>query len=289
MSKWQILAQPFSVTRSLYISLLGKPTYPCRQYNWQKSHTPITIDILKELSALVMKNTGKEYKTALGDFSSAKGELRLLNVTAGIGGKSYMSYNKIPTKLAEFCNNLNEERKNHTIKSITQLYELSFDAHYNLVTIHPWADGNGRMARLLMNLLQFEFGLIPTKILKEDKEEYIKALVATRENEDLNIFRKFMTSLMIRNLTHDIETYRKTLEEDLKSREKNPKSREKIIVLLSNDNTLTTASIARQIGITQKAVEKQIARLKADGIIKRIGPDKGGHWLVIKDSKNHLQ
>ena len=52
-----------------------------------KSHTPITIDILKELSALVMKNTGKEYKTALGDFSSAKGELRLLNVTAGIGGK----------------------------------------------------------------------------------------------------------------------------------------------------------------------------------------------------------
>ena len=261
-----------------------------------KSHTPITIDILKELSALVMKNTGKEYKTALGDFSSAKGELRLLNVTAGIGGKSYMSYNKIPTKLAEFCNNLNEERKNHTIKSITQLYELSFDAHYNLVTIHPWADGNGRMARLLMNLLQFEFGLIPTKILKEDKEEYIKALVATRENEDLNIFRKFMTSLMIRNLTHDIETYRKTLEEDLKSREKITKSREKItksrekiIALLSNDNTLTMAAIARQIGITQKAVEKQIARLKADGIIKRIGSDKGGHWLVIKDSKNHLQ
>ena len=253
-----------------------------------KSHTPITIDILKELSALVMKNTGKEYKTALGDFSSAKGELRLLNVTAGIGGKSYMSYNKIPTKLAEFCNNLNEERKNHTIKSITQLYELSFDAHYNLVTIHPWADGNGRMARLLMNLLQFEFGLIPTKILKEDKEEYIKALVATRENEDLNIFRKFMTSLMIRNLTHDIETYRKTLEEDLKSREKITKSREKItksrekiIALLSNDNTLTMAAIAREIGITQKAVEKQIARLKADGIIKRIGPDKGGHWLVI--------
>ena len=239
-----------------------------------KSHTPITIDILKELSALVMKNTGKEYKTALGDFSSAKGELRLLNVTAGIGGKSYMSYNKIPTKLAEFCNNLNE---------------VSFDAHYNLVTIHPWADGNGRMARLLMNLLQFEFGLIPTKILKEDEEEYIKALVATRENEDLNIFRKFMTSLMIRNLTHDIETYRKTLEEDLKSREKITKSREKIIALLSNDNTLTMAAIAREIGITQKAVEKQIARLKADGIIKRIGPDKGGHWLVIKDSKNHLQ
>lgn len=52
---------------------------------------------------------------------------------------------------------------------MTQLYEISFDAHYDLVTIHPWADGNGRMARLLMNMLQFEFGLIPTKILKEDQ------------------------------------------------------------------------------------------------------------------------
>lgn len=282
MSKWQILAQPFFCDPKFIYIFAWQTDIPMQTIQLAKSHTPITIDILKELSALVMKNTGKEYKTALGDFSSAKGELRLLNVTAGIGGKSYMSYNKIPTKLAEFCNNLNEERKNHTIKSITQLYELSFDAHYNLVTIHPWADGNGRMARLLMNLLQFEFGLIPTKILKEDEEEYIKALVATRENEDLNIFRKFMTSLMIRNLTHDIETYRKTLEEDLKSREK-------IIALLSNDNTLTMAAIAREIGITQKAVEKQIARLKADGIIKRIGPDKGGHWLVIKDSKNHLQ
>lgn len=274
MSKWQILAQPFFCDPKFIYIFAWQTDIPMQTIQLAKSHTPITIDILKELSALVMKNTGKEYKTALGDFSSAKGELRLLNVTAGIGGKSYMSYNKIPTKLAEFCNNLNKERKNHTIKSITQLYELSFDAHYNLVTIHPWADGNGRMARLLMNLLQFEFGLIPTKILKEDKEEYIKALVATRENEDLNIFRKFMTSLMIRNLTHDIETYRKTLEEDLKSREK-------IIALLSNDNTLTMAAIAREIGITQKAVEKQIARLKADGIIKRIGPDKGGHWLVI--------
>lgn len=274
MSKWQILAQPFFCDPKFIYIFAWQTDIPMQTIQLAKSHTPITIDILKELSALVMKNTGKEYKTALGDFSSAKGELRLLNVTAGIGGKSYMSYNKIPTKLAEFCNNLNEERKNHTIKSITQLYELSFDAHYNLVTIHPWADGNGRMARLLMNLLQFEFGLIPTKILKEDEEEYIKALVATRENEDLNIFRKFMTSLMIRNLTHDIETYRKTLEEDLKSREK-------IIALLSNDNTLTMAAIAREIGITQKAVEKQIARLKADGIIKRIGPDKGGHWLVI--------
>ena len=85
--------------------------------------------------------------------------------------------------------------------------------HYEFEFIHPFADGNGRMARLLMNMLQFEFGLIPTKILNEDKEEYIKALVETREHEDLNIFREFMTSTMIKNLTHDIEAYRKSIDD----------------------------------------------------------------------------
>lgn len=255
------------------------------------AHTDITVDLLKELSALVMKNTGKEYKTALGDFSSAQGELRLLNVTAGVGGKSYMSYSKVPAKLSEFCTWLNGERKNYTSKSIVQLYELSFDAHYRLVTIHPWADGNGRMARLVMNMLQFEFGLIPTKILKDDKEEYIKALVETRENEDLGIFRDFMTAAMVKNLTHDIEAYRKSIddvsisrEKSVKNGEKKMKSREKIIALLSQNNTLSAVALAERIGITPKAVEKHIARMKIDGVLKRIGPDKGGYWQVVENS-----
>ena len=199
-------------------------------------HAPVTVDMLRELSALVMKNTGKEYKTALGDFSSARGELRLLNVTAGIGGRSYMNYNKVPAKLAEFCTRLNDERANCGGKSIYDLYILSFDAHYNLVTIHPWADGNGRMARLLMNQLQFEFGLIPTKILNEDKEEYIKSLVATRENDDLNIFRDFMVSAMVKNLVHDIEAYRNSIDDNEIKAVKEQIDREVIIPVDMEDN-----------------------------------------------------
>ena len=117
-------------------------------------HTPITTEMLISLSALVMKNTGKEYKTALGDFSSARGELRLLNVTAGVGGRSYMNYSKVPSKLAAFCEQLNAQRAIAHKLSIDERYQLSFDAHFHLVTIHPWADGNGRMARLVMNMLQ---------------------------------------------------------------------------------------------------------------------------------------
>ena len=251
-----------------------------------KQHEPITVDMLISLSALVMKNTGKEYNTALGNFSSARGELRLLNVTAGVGGRSYMNYSKVPAKLAELCEQLNSERAKSSTMSVDELYQLTFDAHYNLVTIHPWADGNGRMARLVMNMLQFEFGLIPTKILKEDKEEYIKALVATREYDNLNIFRGFMTSMMEQNLQNEIATYLDSIgvEENKvkpqKGGEKPTKSRDKIVALLSKDGKLSAVLLAEKIGISAKAVEKHLSNLKADGIIERVGPAKGGYWKV---------
>ena len=244
-----------------------------------KLHKPITIDMLISLSALVMKNTGKEYNTALGNFSSARGELRLLNVTAGVGGRSYMNYSKVPAKLAEFCERLNSERAKSSTMSVDELYQLTFDAHYNLVTIHPWADGNGRMARLVMNMLQFEFGLIPTKILKEDKEEYIKALVSTREDDNLGIFRGFMTSMMEQNLQNEIVTYLDSIGIE-ESREKPTKSRDKVIALLSEDGKLSAVALAEKIGISAKAIEKHLANLKAEGIIERIGPAKGGYWKI---------
>lgn len=244
-----------------------------------KQHTPLSIEMLISLSALVMKNTGKVYKTILGDFSSACGDLRLLNVSAGIGGHSYMNYSKVPAKLAEFCERLNVQRAKASEMSVDDLYQMSFDAHYNLVTIHPWADGNGRMARLVMNMLQFEFGLIPTKILKEDKEEYIKALVATRETDNLDIFRSFMSSMMERNLQNEITIYLESIGEN-KSRVKPEKSRDKIIVFLAEDGKLSAAALAEKIGISVKAVEKHLANLKKDGLIEHIGPAKGGHWKV---------
>ena len=244
-----------------------------------KQHTPLSIEMLISLSALVMKNTGKVYKTILGNFSSACGDLRLLNVSAGIGGHSYMNYSKVPAKLAEFCERLNVQRAKASEMSVDDLYQISFDAHYNLVTIHPWADGNGRMARLVMNMLQFEFGLIPTKILKEDKEEYIKALVATRETDNLDIFRSFMSSMMERNLQNEITIYLESIGEN-KSRVKPEKSSDKIIVFLAEDGKLSAAALAEKIGISVKAVEKHLANLKKDGLIEHIGPAKGGHWKV---------
>ena len=50
--------------------------------------------------------------------------------------------------------------------------------------------------------------------------------------------------------------------------------------LLKDNGSMTTATLAEALGISSKAVEKHLARLKSDGIISRVGPDKGGHWEV---------
>ena len=186
---------------------------------WIKRHEPITVDWLITLAAKVMARTGSEYHSIGGDFSAAKGELRKLNVTAGLAGKSYMSYQKVPSKLTEFCNTLNERRKKLDSSDVAAVYDLSFWAHYELVTIHPWADGNGRTSRLLMNLLQMEFDVLPTKVLKEDKAEYIQALIDTRESEDIDIFTDCMTKLHCQHLQNDIDQFIKSLEKEMVDKE----------------------------------------------------------------------
>lgn len=245
-----------------------------------RQHSDVTVARLKELSALTMKNTGTDYHTMLGDFSSAKGDLRLLNVTAGVGGKSYMSFNKVPSRLEQFCDNLNMLRHDAGKMSIQELYDMSFDAHFNLVTIHPWADGNGRMARLMMNWLQFENNLIPSRIFTDDKEEYIKALVETRESGDLGIFRTFMTEMMIRHLTNDIAAFEESIGETAGEVIK-LSTTDRIVSLLKENPRHSAKSLAKEIGISAKGVEKQLAKLKSNGIIRRIGPDKGGLWEVM--------
>lgn len=244
---------------------------------WAKTHVDFSVPMLKQLSHLVMQRTGSVYKTALGDFSSANGDLRRVNVSAGIGGKSYMSFQKVPDELEEFCKWLNAERAREM--SMADRYRLSFEAHYRLVTIHPWADGNGRMARLLMNHIQFEFGLPPAKVLKEDKGDYIDALIATRESGDISHFVEFMANEMVKTLSADIRSYRESVGE--KGREKKPKSREKILELLRAHPEYSARQLADEVGISPKAIEKHLAKLKAEGRIVRHGPDKGGRWTVM--------
>ena len=189
-------------------------------FNFAKNHTDFSVEMLCNLASVLMNNTGSVYNTIYGSFSSAKGDLRLVNVSAGRGGKSYIAWQKVPSRLEDFCKWINEKRKSLNSMSVTEKYRLSFEAHFNLVSIHPWADGNGRMSRLVMNMIQVESGVVPSIVKKENRAEYIKSLSESQEKEDSSMFLDFMTKHHSENLLQQIEEYKQSMERGIFKSEK---------------------------------------------------------------------
>ena len=278
--------------RSLQEQMMNLDLKAAYEHSMQLAHQhkDFSVEMLKNLSALVMKNTGASYNTAQGSFDASKGDLRLVGVTAGIGGRSYMNYQKVPAKLEEVCKQLNQRRSElSNLDDIIDKYLFSFDAHYQLVTIHPWVDGNGRMSRLIMNHLQYEFGLVPVKIVKEDKAEYIQALIDSREQESLEPFREFMMEEHVRNISKEIEEYKKSQEDDPIKVTSDPiKSssdpiKERLYQAVLQDGTLNYAGYAAIVGASEATVKRRLGELKKEGAIIRVGSKKTGHWENNKE------
>ena len=59
------------------------------------------------------------------------------------------------------------------------------------------------------------------------------------------------------------------------------KTREVLLQMITDDPSVTTTQMASALGINRSAVSKHLDRLKADGRLRRVGPDKGGHWELL--------
>ena len=250
-------------------------------------HADYSVELLCRLSALVMKNTGSTYNTPLGAFSAANGDLRLVNVTAGFGGRSYLAYQKVPQALQDFCCWLNNERKNLKTEDILSAYDLSFVAHYRLVSIHPWADGNGRMSRLVMNMLQWEFGLVPVKVLKEQKAEYIQALIDTRNQADETVFPSVMLRLHHQNLQAEIHAFVTSLDGENVTKETANKQteRQRILMRIIKENPqVSIPEMSRKTAVTERTIKRDLQLLQQRGLVERVGGRKEGHWEVIENN-----
>lgn len=264
-------------------------------------HPRYTSQLLQQLSAIVMRRTGSEYSTIAGNFNSSKGEFRLCNVSAGIGGRSYLAYNKVPQDVNNFCAWLNEEIAKVDKNDIAACYRLSFEAHFRLVTIHPWVDGNGRTTRLVMNMLQRQLGLVPSIVRKEDKGEYIQSLVDSRENEDSTIAQDVMMRHHIANLNRRVSQYQQnetaneakilTNDSNVGANDINvgvnvgvrlTETQKRVYGLIKENSNITHAAIARTLSITSKTAERATKALREYGLLRREGSDKTGKWIILK-------
>ena len=174
-------------------------------------------------------------------------------------------------------------------------YRLTFEAHFRLVTIHPWVDGNGRVTRLVMNMIQRQLGLVRSIVRREDKEEYIQSLVDSRENEDSTITQDVMLRHHIANLNRrtlqyqendTVNLYSDTVNDtvNLKSDTVNElrEGLKRIYIAIQNDPGITHSQLMEIFNISESTAKRATRDLKKLGYIKREGSDKNGRWVILK-------
>jgi Fic family protein len=87
----------------------------------------------------------------------------------------------------------------------------AFDAHFRLTAIHPFGDGNGRTARLLMNMMLIRGGYPPVAVRPEDRKTYLDALERGSLAQDLRPFQTFMHERLDATLRDYLSALREAL------------------------------------------------------------------------------
>lgn len=99
---------------------------------------------------------------------------------------------KVPELMADFYNWLGDSLEDEPLTAIM--------AHLKFVSIHPFTDGNGRTARLLMNAILLKYGYVPIIVRPTDRKKYLSAIEAYQTKEEEITYIKLMLRLLSRSL-----------------------------------------------------------------------------------------
>ena len=149
--------------------------------------------------------------------------------------------------------------------------------HYYFVSIHPFSDGNGRLARFWMSLMlisynkKFEFIPIEEEIYL-NQGEYYSSISECHNNGNANVFIRFILNT-INSLLDKITKNNSYAINDIQN---------KIIELIINKNHITQNEIANILGVNVRTIKRNFKVLIDNSIIERIGSDKKGCWILIQ-------
>ncbi|OIP99561.1 MAG: cell filamentation protein Fic [Zetaproteobacteria bacterium CG2_30_46_52] len=158
--------------------------------------------------------------------------------------------------------------------------------HYEFEFIHPFIDGNGRMGRLWQTLLLAQwkplFADMPLEsVIKSHQQDYYQALGSADSQADSTVFITFM----LRAILQTLENAPVNAPQNAPVKPGGLKTPEAILALVEQNQAITRAQIAEQIGKDIRTIGRAIKKLQDDGKLRRVGSDKTGYWELLGEDK----
>jgi fido (protein-threonine AMPylation protein) len=168
----------------------------------------ITIDVIQKIHRVFFEHVNPDMAGRFRVTGQDVEKLRCLTPPPGtaVRNRMYEFWRELDTKIAALPSKpAKASGKKEAKKSLAhwndQVLDLAAWTQYKMAAIHPFAEGNGRMARLMTNLILYRFGLQPTDIKYEgdNKERYLKALCAIDRRNDFRFLKQLIVQGIYRS------------------------------------------------------------------------------------------
>ena len=285
---------------------------------------PLSESFIRELNSIILvgdfykmsNDREHRYKIHVGIYKTRPNSV----ITHSGEMFDYASPEETPALMSDLVNWYRREEQ----QGILSVIELAALFHYRYIRIHPFEDGNGRIARLLMNYILLRNGYPMIVIPTTDRNNYLEILGkcdkitgtipfdgANASKEQIKPFIDYITHFVERKFLLVIpfvkgEISRFSENDDPDNVPENSSDNQRNNVIEQNDvpenvpendvqkrqrlilnfikmnNKISTTEIADLLKLNPKTIKRDFQQLKNNGLIERIGGERGGHWEILK-------
>ena len=260
---------------------------------------PLTQNFIRQLHKVLLREDDTVYRELPGGqqtsyiIHAGRYKTRPNSVITRYGYRfEYASPEETPALMADLVDWYNEEEAKGKLSPV----ELAALFHYRYIRIHPFEDGNGRIARLIVNFILARHDYPMIVVRSRGKKEYLEAL----HQADLEVgatpsigahapldrirpFSKYFTALVAEEIYNDVRFVTEPNENvwwyDGQRVEFRTPNYAKILRIMQSQASVTIDGLKVELGINKSAVQRLLGSLKEKGFIEPAG--EGGGWRVL--------
>lgn len=263
-----------------------------------ESQQPMTQNFIRTLHRTLLREDYTVYRNLPGGFTTSyvvhagQYKTRPNSVITRYGTRfDYASPKETPSLMSDLVDWYNKAEIEGKLSPI----ELAILFHYRYIRIHPFEDGNGRIARLMLNYILSRHGYPMIVVRSRLKKDYLEALHqsdlivgdgpfegAHASLKNIRPFHKYMTNIIAKEIENNVLFVTERNENvwwyDGERIEFRSPNYAKILDELQIEKNASYSYLQEALGINRSAIQKMLEALQKNGYIEK---DETGGWRVF--------